>query len=89
MNIFNIKNIVYITKIVWDRGWSLEDTYWSLEARLYRDLDLLVRVCSGPKYLKWWALSNKYPHMIRICEKVSKLICHASLLKCDGVRLKY
>ena len=75
-------------KIVWTRGWSLEDTHWSLEARLYKDLDLIVRVCSRPRYLTWWALSNKFPEMIGICENVAKLICHASLLKCDDVRLK-
>ena len=72
-----------MTKII-----SLEDTYWSLEARLHRDLDLIVRVCSGPKYLTWWALSNKYPEMMHICENMARIICHASLLKCDDVRLK-
>ena len=75
-------------KVVWDRGWSLEDTFWSLEARLYRDLNLLTQVCSGPRCLVWWTLSNKYPGMMRICENMSKMICHASLLKCDDVRLK-
>ena len=53
-------------RMVWDRGWSLEDTYWSLEARLYKDLDLIVRVCSRPQYLTWWALSNKFPELMHI-----------------------
>ena len=75
-------------KIVWIRGWSLEDTHWSLEARLYKDLDLIVRDCPSPRYLTWWSLSNKFPEMINVCENLVKLICHASLLKCDDVRLK-
>ena len=75
-------------RMVWDRGWSLEDTYWSLEARLYKDLDLIVRVCSRPQYLTWWALSNKFPKLMHICENMAKIICHASLLKRDDVRLK-
>ena len=32
-------------QMVWDCGWSLEDTYWSLEARLHREMDLLNRIC--------------------------------------------
>ena len=75
-------------KKVWDRGWSLEDTHWSIEARLYKELDILVRVCSGPRYLTWWIISNKYPEMINICENLAKMVSHASLLKCDDVRLK-
>ena len=75
-------------KIVWNRGWSLEDTHWSLEARLYKDLDLIARVCPSTRYLTWWSLSNKFPEMINVCENLAKLICHSSLLKCDDVRLK-
>ena len=75
-------------KTVWDRGWSLEDTHWSLEARLYKELDILVRVCSGPRFLTWWYISNKFPEMINTCENLAKMISHASLLKCDDVRLK-
>ena len=75
-------------KRVWDRGWSLEDTYWCLEARLHREPDLLIRICPNPRYLIWWSLSNKYPGTIRMCEVMAKILSHASLLKCDDVRLK-
>ena len=75
-------------KTVWDRGWSLEDTFWSIEARLYKELDILVRVCSGPRFLTWWYLSNKFPEMVNICENLAKMVSHTSLLKCDDVRLK-
>ena len=72
-------------RMVWDRGWALEGTFWCLEARLHREMDLLLRVCPNPRYLTWWALSNRYPEMIRICEIMAKIISHASLLKCDDV----
>ena len=36
-----------------------------------------------------WSLSNKYANMIQFCEIVAKIISHASLLKCDDVRLKH
>ena len=67
-------------KIVWNRGWSLEDTHWSLESRLYKDLNLFVSVCPSPRYLTWWSLSNKFPEMINVCENLAKLICHSGLL---------
>ena len=75
-------------RTVWDRGWSLEDTHWCLEARLYKELDILTKVCSGPRYLTWWSLSNKFPEMINVCESIAKMVSHSSLLKCDDVRLK-
>ena len=76
-------------RMVWTRGWSLEDTHWRLEARLYKELDLLTRICPNPRYLTWWNLSNKYGETIYFCEIMAKIISHASLLKCDDVRLKH
>ena len=76
-------------QMVWDRGWSLEDTYWCLEARLHREMDLLNRICPNPRYLTWWAISNKHVNMIHASETMAKIISHASLLKCDDVRLKH
>ena len=74
--------------MVWKRGWSLEDTYWRLDARLHKELDLILRVCSETRYLIWWNLSNIYPDMIMICETMARILCHSSLLKCDDIRLK-
>ena len=76
-------------RMLWNRGWSLEDTHWCLEARLYKELDLLTRICPNPRYLTWWNLSNKYGETIYFCEIMAKIISHASLLKCDDVRLKH
>ena len=73
---------------LWDHGWSLEDTHWCLEARLYKELDLLTRICPNPRYLTWWNLSNKYGDTIYFCEIMAIIIRHASLLKCDDARLK-
>ena len=76
-------------QIVWERGWALEDTFWCLEARLHKELDLLLRVCPKPRYLTWLSLSNKYYNMIQVCETMAKIISHSSLLKCDDVRLNH
>ena len=68
---------------------TLEDTFWCLDARLHKELDLLIRICPNPRYLTWWSLSNKYPNMVRFSEIMAKNISHASLLKCDDVSLKH
>ena len=75
-------------KMVWERAWSLEDVFWKIEYRLRRSLDLISSVNYGPRYLTLWALSDKYPEHINMCETMSRFVCHASLLKMDDLRLK-
>ena len=74
--------------MVWSRGWSLEDTHWCLEARLHRELDLLTMLNPKSRYLTWWSLSNRFPETLHFCETLARIVSHASLLKCDDVRLK-
>ena len=73
---------------VWARAWELEDVYWMVEFNLHQSLDLLHMVCYENRYLTWWAISDRYPQNISVCETLAKLVCHASLLKVDDVRLK-
>ena len=75
-------------KMVWDRAWSLEEMVWRIEYRLQKSLDLVCSINPNPEYLTWWALSDKYPEYINICETMARLVCHASLLRMDDVRLK-
>ena len=75
-------------KIVWDRAWSLEDMFWKVEYMLQKSLDLVSSINSSPRYLTWWALSDKYPEYMYMCETMSRLVCHASLLRMDDLRLK-
>ena len=46
------------------------------------------KVIFTTRYLPWLELSDKYPWLIRICETVAHLVCHASKLKLDDARLK-
>ena len=73
---------------VWARAWELENVYWTVEFNLHQSLDLLHMVCYENRYLTWWAVSDRYPPYISVCETLAKLVCHASLLKVDDVRLK-
>ena len=73
---------------VWARAWELEDVYWQIQFRVSRNLDIISRVSANCNYLTWWYLSDRFPTSIIICETLARLVCHASLLKVDDVRLK-
>ena len=75
-------------KLVLARAWSLEDTFWKVECNLYRNLDMISAINPSPRYLTWWALSDKYPACIYFCETLARKVCHGSLLRMDDIRLK-
>ena len=92
-----VKNMVerqhYFSKeiwrdMVWKRGWTLEDTYWNIEFRLHKSLDLLKGVCKECRYLSWWKISDEHPELMRKCEILARIVCHATILKGDDIRLK-
>ena len=73
---------------LWKRAWELEDVYWCLKSRCHKSLDLLSQICTTTRYAIWWQIADKSPHLMRECETMIRLLCHASLLKTDDVRLK-
>ena len=74
--------------MVWRRGWEMEDVFWRIEKHLHRSLDILSGVSTVTRYLPWWSIADKYPERIRDCEILTKLICHASLLRGDDFKYK-
>ena len=60
----------------------MEDMFWKVEYRLQKSLDLVSALNPSPRYLTWSALSE----FISMCE--TRLVCHASLLRMDDLRLK-
>ena len=38
--------------------------------------------------MAWWRVSDNSPTQMRMCETMGRIMCHASRLKCDDVRLK-
>ena len=82
----NCKNIW--KEKVWTRAWDLENVYWRVESNLHRGLDLLRLTCPERRCLTWWFISDISPKLTFMCETLAKLLCHASLLKVDDVRLK-
>ena len=76
------------TRLVWQQAWTLEDAYWRSANLILKENDLLVNTLSSPGYLSWWHLSDTVYGLMRMCENMAKLVCHASKLKCDDCSLK-
>ena len=75
-------------RMVWERGWHLEDIHWRIDKCLYRQLDLLSGVCPSTRYLTWWMVSDTFPRYTKECEILAKIICHASVLRGDDFKYK-
>ena len=73
---------------IWKKGWELEETFWRVECLMHRSMDLLSGICPSSRYLVWWSFSDKYPQYVKKCEIMCKLVCHASALRADDVKLK-
>ena len=73
---------------IWIKAWQLEDVFWCIRTRCHQSLALLNNVCSSARYIIWWQLADVFYDQMRNCEIMVKLLCRASLLKVDDVRLK-
>ena len=76
------------SKKVWDRAWVLDDAFWQTSFIMNRDNELLYETVGRSQYLTWWAVSDKWPNTIRMCETLAKIVCKASRLKSDDFRLR-
>ena len=76
------------SKLVWERAWALEDANWKAANTILKENDLLTRTVGDSRYLTWWKIGDIDYRLVRMCESMSKIICHASLLKTDDYRLK-
>ena len=75
-------------RIVWTRAWDLEKTFWTVQIRSHKSLELLNKVCHTPRYLIWWEISDLFPERMGSCEVMAKILCRCSMLKADDVRLR-
>ena len=88
-----VGNTAIISKIawskkIWEKAWVLDDVFWQTTYILNRDNDLLFGTVGKSRYMTWWAMSDKWPHLIRMCEVLSKIVCRTSMLKSDDYRLR-
>ena len=76
------------SKRIWGRAWALDDAYWRSTSLICSDNDLLFHTVGRSQYLTWWYISDKWPHHIRMCKILAKIVCRTSRFKCDDYRLK-
>ena len=60
-------------RMVWEKGWQLENLHWRIEKHLYRHLDILNGVCPVTRYLTWWMILDRFPMYTKDCEILSKI----------------
>ena len=88
MNVTPIASKGAWSKLIWERAWKLDDANWRAANTIYKDNDLLTQISRDTRYLTWWRISDSDYRLVKMCETMSKILCHTSLLKRDDVRLK-
>ena len=73
---------------MWDAVWSKEDEDCELLYMHDRQTPLVLEILVRPFYLIWWIISDKFPNLMKMCEKMSAIVSDSSLLKANDVRLK-
>ena len=53
-----------------------------------QNLDILKGVCNECRYLSWWKISDKHPELMKRCEILARIVCHATTLRGDDIRCK-
>ena len=70
------------SRLIWERA------NWRASNLILNDNDLLCSIIKDTHYLSWWRISDLDYRLTNMCETMSKIICHASMLKRDDYRLK-
>ena len=73
---------------IWERAWTLEDADWKASNIIFRENDILAFTIGKTRYMTWWRISALDYSLIKMCETMAKIVCHASNLKRDDYRLK-
>ena len=76
------------SKLIWERALALEDANWKTSNTILRENDLLTMTVANTCYLAWWRISDTDYRMVKMCETMSRIICHASLHKKDDLSHK-
>ena len=66
------------SKIIWERVWTLEDADWKASNVIFRENNLLALTVGKTRYMTWWRISDLDYSLIKMCETMAKIVCHAS-----------
>ena len=76
-------------EIMWENVWSKEDEdVCILYKQSNRKKSWLFDIIEKPYYLTWWIISDNFPNLMNMCEKMYAMVCGCSLLKSQLVILK-
>ena len=75
-------------KIIWQQAWTMEDTYWKSTNVIAKENDLLCKTIAKTNYLTCWFFLDRNPEHMKMCGIMARLVCNASRLKVDAIRLK-
>ena len=76
------------SNLIWERAWRLEDANLRAANIIQKDNNLLSSTIGDTRYLTWWRISDNDYRLTGMCETMSRIVCHTSLLKQDDFRLK-
>ena len=88
LNGIKVYNKLQWKNLVWSRAWDLEDRAWENNRVTMNNSTIITKICVKPVYLVWWMLADKLPWFRHVCEKMVRIVCGCSMLKCDDERLK-
>ena len=73
---------------MWRKAWEIEDEDWNYRTQWFNSTIKVAKIMVNVNYLTWWHLADLKPNLVSTCEIMAKIVCNASYLKCDDVRLK-
>ena len=76
------------SKLVWERGWNLDDLFWKSTMMLHKRNDLLISTIGKTQYITWWHIADIAPQHQKMCETMARLVCRTNLLKEDDPRYR-
>ena len=76
-------------RLIWERAWEIEDEDWIYCSMFYKCMEKINLTIGSSMYMNWWHISDIYPHLMKPCETMAKLVCGASELRSDDYRLKH
>ena len=84
----DVKSKAEWSKLVWKRGWDLDDLFWKSTMMLHKRNDLLISTIGKTQYITWWHIADIAPQHQKMCETMARLVCRTSLLKEDDPRYR-
>ena len=75
------------SKSILSRACELDDQTMIANQFINPNNDILKGICGDSKYLSWWSLPDRRPHLIGVCATLVEMILRVSRLKSDNFNI--